>query len=285
LARLESIRILLAYAAHNSSRLFQMDVKSAFLNGPIKEQPPGFEDDRYPDHVYKLSKALYGLKQAPKARYECLRYFLIANAFKVGKVDPTLFTKTCDGDLFVCQIYVDDIIFGSTNQKSCKEFSRVMMQKFEMSMMGELTYFLGFQVKQLKDGTFISQTKYTQDLLKRFGMKDAKPAKTPMGTMGTDGHVDLNKGGKSVDQKAYRSMIGSLLYLCASRPDIMLSVCMCARYQSNPKECHLVAVKRILRYLVATPCFEIWYPKGSTFDLIGYADSDYARCKVDRKST
>jgi hypothetical protein len=145
-----------------------------------------------------------------------------------------------------------------------------------------LNYFLGFQVKQLKDGTFISQTKYTQDLLKRFGMKDAKPAKTPMGT---DGHVDLNKGGKSIDQKAYRSLIGSLLYLCASRPNIMLSVCMCARYQSDPRECHLVAVKQILRYLVATPCFGIWYPKGSTFDLIGYSDSDYAGCKVDRKST
>jgi hypothetical protein len=140
------------------------------------------------------------------------------------------------------------MIFGSTNQKSCEEFSRVMTQKFEMSMMGELTYFLGFlgfQVKQLKDGTFLSQTKYTQDLLKRFGMKDAKPTMT---SMGTDGHVDLNKGGKSIDQKAYRSMIGSLLYLCASRPDIMLSVCMCARFQSDPRECHLVAVKRILRY-------------------------------------
>jgi hypothetical protein len=157
-----------------------------------------------------------------------------------------------------------------------------MMQKFEMSMMGKLAYFLGFQVKQLKDDTFISQTKYTQDLLKRFGMKDAKPAKTPMGT---DEHIDLNKGGKSVDQKAYRSMIGSLLYICASRPDIMLSVCMCARFQSDHNECHLVVVKRILRYLVFTPCFGIWYPKGSTFDLIGYSDSDYAGCKVDRKST
>jgi hypothetical protein len=174
----------------------------------------------------------------------------------------------------VCQIYVDDIIFGSTNQKSCEEFSRVMTQKFKMSMMGELTYFLGFQVKQLKDGTFLSQTKYNQDLLKRFGMKDAKPAKTPMGT---DGHVDLNKGGKFVDQKAYRSMIGSLLYLCVSRPDIMLSVCMCARYQFDPRECHLVVVKQILRYLV--------YSNGFIFDLIGYSDSNYAGCKVDRKST
>jgi hypothetical protein len=149
-------------------------------------------------------------------------------------------------------------------------------------MMGELNYFLGFQVKQLKEGTFISQTKYTQDLLKRFGMKDAKPAKTPMGT---DGHLDLNKRGKSIDQKVYRSMIGSLLYLCASRSDIMLSVCMCARFQSDPKECHLVVVKRMLRYLVSMPCFRIWYPKGSTFDLIAYLDSDYAECKVDRKST
>jgi hypothetical protein len=102
-----------------------------------------------------------------------------------------------------------------------------MMQKIEMAMMGELTYFLGFQVKKIKEGTFISQTKYTQDLLKRFGMKDAKPAKMPMGT---DRHLDLDKGGKSVDQKAYQSMIGSLLYLCASRPDIILSVFMCARF-------------------------------------------------------
>jgi hypothetical protein len=247
-ARLESIQILLAYAAHHSFRLFQMDVKSAFLNGPIKEevyeeQPPGFEDDRYPNHVYKLSKALYGLKQAPRAWYECLRDFLISNAFKLGKANPTLFTKTYNGDLIVCQIYVDDIIFGSTNQKSCEEFSRVMMQKFDMSMMGELTYFLGFQVKQLKDDTFISQTKYTQDLIKRFGMKDAKPAKRPMGT---DGHLGLNKEGKSVDQKAYQSMIGSLLYLCASRPDIMLSVCMCARFQSTPRNVTLWPLSEFL---------------------------------------
>jgi hypothetical protein len=132
-ARLESIRILLAYDSHHSFKLYQMDVKSAFLNGPIKdevyvEQPPGFKDDRYLDHVYKLSKALYGLMQALSAWYECLRDFLISNAFRVGKADPTLFTKTCNGDLFICQIYVNDIIFGSTNQKSCEEFSRVMTQ-------------------------------------------------------------------------------------------------------------------------------------------------------------
>jgi hypothetical protein len=144
-ARLESIRILLSYATYHGFKLYQMDV-SAFLNGPIKEevyveQPSGFEDSEYPSHVYKLSKALYGLKQAQRAWYECLRDFLITNGFKVGKVDPTLFTKTIAKDLFICQIYVDDIIFWSTNKSSCEEFSRIMIQKFEMSMMGGVEVF------------------------------------------------------------------------------------------------------------------------------------------------
>jgi hypothetical protein len=130
-------------------------------------------------------------------------------------------------DLFVCQIYVDDIIFGSTNKSICDEFNKIMTERFEMSMMGVLTFFLGFQIKQAKEGTFISQTKYTHDILKKFGMKKAKSIKIPMGT---NGHLDLDMGGTSVDQKVYHSMIRSLLYLCPSRPDIMLSVYMCARF-------------------------------------------------------
>jgi hypothetical protein len=220
------------------------------------------------------------LKQAPRAWCECLRDFLITNGFKVGKIDTTLFTKTIAKDLFVSQIYVDDIIFGSTNKSTCEEFSRIMIQKFEMSMMGVLKYFLGFQVKQLQEGTFISQTKYIQDILTKFRMKDAKPIKTPMGT---NGHLDLDTEGKSVDQKVYRPMIGSLLYLCASRPDIMLYVCMCARLQVDLKEVHLRAVKRIMRYLVYTPKFGLCYRKGYTFDLIGYSDADWAGCKIDKK--
>jgi hypothetical protein len=172
-ARLESIRILLSYATYHGFKLYQMDMKSTFLNGPIKEEvyverPPCFEDSEYPNHVCKLSKALYGLQQAPRAWYECLRDFLITNGFKVGKVDPTLFTKSIAKDMFICQLYIDDIIFGSANKSSCEEFSRIMIQKFEMSMMGELKYFLGFQIKQLQVGTFISQTKYIQDILKKF---------------------------------------------------------------------------------------------------------------------
>jgi hypothetical protein len=217
-ARLESIRILLAYTTHHDFKLYQMDIKSAFLNGPIKEevyveQPLGFEDEENPNHVYKLHKALYGLKQAIRAWYECLRGFLIENGFRIGKADSTHFTRKMGKDLFVCQIYVDDIIFGSTNASFCEEFSKIMTDRFEMSMMGELKYFLGFQIKQLEDGTFISQTKYALDLLKKFDMDKAKPIKTPMGT---NGHLDLDMGGKSIDQNLDHSMIGSLLYLCAS---------------------------------------------------------------------
>jgi hypothetical protein len=264
-----------------------MDVKRIFLNGPIKEevyveQPPGFESEGYPNHVYKLHKVLYGLKKAPRAWYECLRDFLIENGFRIGKADSTLFTGKMGKDLFVCQIYVDDIIFGSTNKSFCDEFSKIMMDRFEMSMMGVLTFFLGFQIKQAKEGTFISQMMYTRDILKKFGMDKAKTTKTPMGT---NGHLDLDLGGTSVNQKLYHSKIGSLLYLCAPRPDIIFSVCMCARFQAAPKDFHLRAVKRTMRYLVLTPNLGLWYPKGSHFELLGYLDADYVRCKVDRKST
>ena len=141
------------------------------------EKPPSFEDPRKPNHVYLLHKALYGLKQAPRAWYDFLKDFLIKNEFTIGKANSTLFTRKVDNELFVCQIYVDNIIFGSTNEKFCEEFSKVMTNRFEMSMMGELKYFLGFQVKQLKEGTFLCQTKYTQDMLKKFGMEKAKHAR------------------------------------------------------------------------------------------------------------
>src|SRR3954468_23777504 len=251
-ARLESICILLAYAAHHNFKLQQMDVESAFLYGPLNElvyvkQPPGFEDPNFPNHVYKLDKALYGLKQAPRAWYDHLTEFLVDYGFQIGQIDPTLFTKRVGGQLFICQLYVDDIIFGSVNQSFNEEFAKLMTDKFEMSMMGELEFFLGFEVNQLSRGTFINQAIYTQDMLNRFKFNGLKGPKTPMPLKC---QLDLDPNGKEVDQREYRSMIGSLLYLCASRPDIMLSVGMCARFQAAPKESHVVAVKRIFRYLV-----------------------------------
>jgi hypothetical protein len=196
-------------------------------------QPLGFEDLNFPNHVYKLHKVLYGLKQAPRAWYEHLRELLLDHGFEDGQIDPTLFTKMVNGELFVCQLYVDDIIFGSTNKAFNDEFSQLMIDRFEMFMMGETKFFLGFEIKQLKEGTFINQAKYVQDMLKRFKMKELNGAATPMPTKC---HLKLDPNGKYVDQKVYRSMIGSLLYLCASRPDIVLSVCVCARYQATPKE-------------------------------------------------
>ena len=161
-ARLEAMLILFAYASHHEMKLYQIDVKSVFLNVFINELvyvAPEFEYPRYPNHVYRLSKALYGLKQAPRAWYERLRDFLIEKGFTIGKVDTTLFTKKLDGHIFICQVYVDHIIFRSSNEDSCKEFGELMSKEFEMSMIGELTFFLGFQVKQMKEGIFISQEK------------------------------------------------------------------------------------------------------------------------------
>lgn len=286
-ARLESIRILLAYACANDLKLYQMDVKSAFLNGLINEevyvaQPPGFIDFEKPKHVYKLKKALYGLKQAPKAWYDRLKSFLIKHNYTMGLVDNTLFTKKKESHIIIVQIYVDDIIFGSTCQDTCDDFSKIMHDEFEMSMMGELSFFLSLQIKQVEDGIFFNQSKYIKEMLKKFGLEESKPIRTPMSS---DTKLTKDEDGESVDNTKYRGMIGSLLYLTASRPDIMFSVCLCARFQENPKTSHLEAVKRIFRYIKGTTQLGLWYPKGTGVETIVYADSDHAGDCVDRKST
>ncbi|KAK6124609.1 hypothetical protein DH2020_041650 [Rehmannia glutinosa] len=286
-ARLEAIRMFLAYAAHKNFIVYQMDVKSAFLNGLLEEevyveQPPGFEQKTLGYKVYKLKKTLYGLKQAPRAWYDTLSQFLTDNGFTKGKVDKTLFRIQDGESILLVKIYVDDIIFGSTNKEMCDKFSNLMQGKFEMSMMGELTFFLGLQLKQLKDGTFISQTKYTRDLMKKFGMEEKSSVKIPMNT---SVKMDMDADGKAVDQTRYRALIGSLLYLTASRPDITFAEGVCARFQSTPKESHMTAAKRILRYLKGCQEVGLCYPKEGGFKLIGYSDSDYAGCRVDRKST
>ncbi|KAI3770566.1 hypothetical protein L6452_01704 [Arctium lappa] len=286
-ARLEAIRLFFAYAVYKDFIVYQMDVKSAFLNGKLNEevyveQPPGFYDPKYPNYVYKLDKALYGLKQAPRAWYDTLSSFLISENFERGKSDNTLFFRKIKGHIILVQIYVDDIILGSTNPSLCTRFAERMKKEYKMSMMGELTYFLGLQIKQSDKGTFICQGKYVKDMLKKFDLTQTSAIKTPMAPP-----LKLNKdpSGKPVNVTAYRGMIGSLLYLTASRPDIMYSTCLCARYQSEPKESHLIAVKRIFRFLKGTPNLGLWYPKDSGFDLTGYSDSDFAGCKLDRKST
>ena len=178
----------------------------------------------------------------------------------MGKVDSTLFIKNKGHDILLVQIYVDDIILGSTNESLCKEFSSFMSKEFEMSMMGKLKYFLGLQIKQTNEGIFINQSKYTHDLLKRFRLESSESIGTPMSSTIK---LDKDEKGKEVDIKRYRGMIGSLLYLTASRPDIMFSVCLCARFQSCPKESHFITIKRIFKYLSGTSELGLWYPKGT----------------------
>nr|GEW20846.1 retrovirus-related Pol polyprotein from transposon TNT 1-94 [Tanacetum cinerariifolium] len=259
-ARLEAIRLFIAYATHKSFIVYQMDVKTAFLYGPLKEevyvnQPDGFVDPYHPDKVYRHKKAFYRLKQAPRAWYDELSTFLVSKGFSKGSIDPTLFSTKHRGDILLVQIYVDDIIFGFTNPKLSKQFEKLIHNKFEMSTMGELKFFLGIQIHQSPRGIFINQAKYAQEILIKH------------------------------DQTKYQSLVGALMYLIPSRPDIMHATCYCARYQAKPTEKHLTTVKWIFRYLKDTIHMGLWYPKDTGFKLTALLDSDHAGCHDSRKST
>ncbi|GJR77692.1 putative ribonuclease H-like domain-containing protein [Tanacetum coccineum] len=262
-ARIEAIRLFLAFASYMGFMVYQMDVKSAFLYGEIEEevyvtQPKGFEDPHFPKHVYRVVKALYGLHQAPRAWYARLSTFLLKHNYRRGTIDKTLFIKKNSRDIILVQVYVDDIIFGSTNKAWCDDFEVLMKGEFEMSAMGELTFFLGLQVKQKPDGIFISQDKYVQDMLKKFDMESVRPATTPF---------EASKA-KSKDE-----------------PDDVFAVSACSRHQVTPLTSNLNAVKKIFKYLKGQPKLGLWYPRDSPFVLEAYSDSDYAGSHGDRKST
>jgi hypothetical protein len=229
-----------------------------------------------------LKKALYGLKQAPRAWYERLTEFLVNQGYRKGGNDKTLFVKEKDGKLMIAQIYVDDIVFGGISDQMVQHFVEQMKSEFEMSLVGELTYFLGLQVNQLKDTIFISQSKYAKNMVKKFGMENSGHKRTPAAT-----HLKLTKDeqGVKVEQSLYRSMIRSLLYLTASRPDIAYAVGVCAKYQSDPKASHLIQVKRILKYVNGTYNYGLLYSHCSSTMLVGYCDADWAGNADDRKST
>ncbi|GJW42358.1 retrovirus-related pol polyprotein from transposon TNT 1-94 [Tanacetum coccineum] len=207
-----------------------MDVKTAFLNGPLKEevyvaQPEGFVDPDHPEKVYLLRKALYGLKQAPRAWYDELSNFLMSKGFTKGTIDPTLFKIKYREDILLVQIYVDDIIFGSTNPKYSKRFEKLMHSRFEMSLMGEMKFFLGLQIHQSPKGIFINQAKYALEILKKHNMDNCHSIGTPLATKPK---LDVDLSGEPVDQSDYRSKIGSLMYLTSSRPDLVqASIALC----------------------------------------------------------
>ncbi|GJZ75447.1 retrovirus-related pol polyprotein from transposon TNT 1-94 [Tanacetum coccineum] len=241
-----------ANVANKNMTIFQMDVKMAFLNGELKEevyisQPEGFVDQDHPSHVYKLKKALYSLKQAPRAWYDLLSSFLISQHFSKGVVDPTLFTWKAGNNLLLVQIYVNDIIFASTNTAMCNEFANLMTTKFKMSMMGQI---------DSVDTPMVEKSKLDEDLQ-----------------------------GIPVDATLYHGMIGSLMYLTSSRPDLIYTVCLCGRYQAKPTRKYLNAVKRIFRYLKGTINIGLWYSKDTGMSLTAYADADRAGCQDTRRST
>ncbi|GJV58301.1 retrovirus-related pol polyprotein from transposon TNT 1-94 [Tanacetum coccineum] len=262
-ACIEAIRIFIANAASKNMTIYQMDVKTTFLNGKLKEevyvcQPDGFVDPDHPTHVYRLKKALYGLKQAPRAWYDTLSRFLLDNKFSKGAIDPTLFTRKTRKHILLVQIYVDDIIFASTDPKACDIFSNEMSSKFQMSMIGQISFFLSLQVSQNPRGIFINQSKFALEILMKFGMDSCDPVDTPMLKL------DEDPLGTPVDLTQFRSMVGSLMYLTASRPDLVFVVCMYAR---------------------GTIIWGLWYPKDTAMTLTAYADSDHAGCQDTRRST
>nr|GEY39194.1 retrotransposon-related protein [Tanacetum cinerariifolium] len=236
-ARMEAIRIFLAYDAHKGFTVYQMDVKTAFLHGSLKEdvyvcQPEGLIDADHPSHVYKLKKKLYGLKQVPRAWYDELSTFLLQNGFSKGIIDPTLFTRRFDDDILV--------------------------------------------VNQSPSDIFINQSKYVNEILKKYGLNTCNIVGTPMDIKDK---LDLDHIGTPVDAMKYRSMIGAPMYLTSSRPDIVHATCVCARYQAHPTKKHLKEVKRIFHYLQGTVIMGLWYTKDSGFELIEFLDADYAGCK------
>ncbi|GJW22679.1 retrovirus-related pol polyprotein from transposon TNT 1-94 [Tanacetum coccineum] len=248
-ARLEAVRIFVAHAAHKSFLIYQMDVKKALLNSPLKEevyvaQPEGFVDPDHPEKAYLLRKALYGLKQALRAWYDELSNFLMSKGFSKGTTDPTLFMIRYGEDILLVQIYVNDIIFGLTNPKYSKKFEKLMHSRFEMSLMGEMKFCLGLQIHQSPKGIFINQAKYALEILKKHGMDNCHTIGTPLASKPK---LDADLSGEPIDQTDYRSKIGSLVYLTSSRPDLVQA--------------------------------------DSGFELTAFSDADHAGCIDTRKST
>mgnify|MGYP001791670327 CR=1 FL=1 len=284
-ARMDTIRALIALAAQKKWKIYQLDVKSAFLNGELKdeiyvEQPEGFLQEE--GKVLRLKKALYGLKQAPKAWYTKIDGYFTHQGFRRSISEPTLYIKSQGNNIIIVSLYVDDLIVTGNNTSLIEEFKKDMMDTFEMSNLGLMHYFLGMEIKQEEEGIFISQKKYTEDMLKKFRMQDCKPVVTPLIP---NEKLKKEDGSKPANATNYRSLIGSLLYLTATRPDIMYATSLLSRFMESPSETHYGAAKRLLRYLQGTINYGIWYKPSPDSQIVGYTDSDWAGSQDDMKST
>ncbi|CAJ2653193.1 unnamed protein product [Trifolium pratense] len=287
-ARWDTIRSILAIAARESWKVFQLDVKSAFLHGELSEdiyveQPPGYQREK--NKVYKLKKALYGLKQAPRAWYSRIEAYFNSEEFEKCPSEHTLFIKhKPNGKILIVSLYVDDLIYTGNDLLLMNEFKTSMQKEFSMTDLGKMKFFLGVEVIQSEEGIYISQQKYAAEVLGRFGMENCNSVCSPI-VPGCK--LDKDEDGDATDAREYKQIVGSLMYLLATRPDLAYSVCLVARYMERPTNMHLTAVKRILRHLKGTLTNGIMYrcdtEKG--FELVGWSDSDYAGDVNDRKST
>jgi hypothetical protein len=269
--------------------VFQLDVKSAFLHGELAEdiyvnQPLGY-DNGDSKMVYKLRKALYGLRQAPRVCYSKIEAYFSSEEFEKCPHEHTLFVKYgAEKEILIVSLYVDDLIYTGNNQRLMKDFKSSMKKRFAMTDLGKMRYFLGVEVNQSSEGIFMHQHKYSTEILSRFGMEDCNGVGSPI-VPGC--RLTKNDGGKAADASEYKQMVGCLMYLLASRPDLAYSVCLVARFMDRPTEIHVAAVKRIMRYLKGTLGYGILYKTKTNDDLCleGCCDSDYAGDLDDRKST
>lgn len=287
-ARMDNVRIILALAAQKEWKVYQLDVKYAFLHGELMEdvyvgQPIDFVKKGEPHKVYKIRKALYGLEQAPRAWFSCIEAYFLKEGFEKCSSEQTLFVKTSiQGKLLIVSLYVDDLIYTGNDESMMGEFKKSMMKEFDMSDLGKMMYFLGIEVQQLENGIFISQKKYARDILKRFQMEECNAVLNPI-IPGFKISKDENE--VKVESTFYKQLVGSLIYLTSTRSDLMYAVSLISRYMSQPTKLHLMTAKRVLRYVKGTISFGILYQKGVSSMLTVYNDSDYAGCLEERKST
>ena len=282
-----TVRVVLSLAVAHKWRLHQLDINNAFLNGHLTgcvymEQPPGFEDPRYPNHVCRLDKALYGLKQAPRAWFHRLSTFLVANGFTYSRADPSLFVFRRGTCIMYLLVYVDDLILTGNQPYLIQSFITKLNAEFAIKDLGQLSYFLGLEVTYTKDGLFLSQSKYALDILKWANMVDAKSVTTPLAANA----AFVTSGDPFDDPTTYRSLVGALQYLTITRPDISYAVNQVSQFLQAPTLAHFQSVKRILRYIKGTLSFGLTFSHRTPPPaLLGYSDADWARCLETRRST
>jgi hypothetical protein len=289
-AKLHTVRVILSIATNLEWGLWQMDVKNAFLQGELEDEvymtpPDGLENTIGPGKVLRLKKAIYGLKQSPRAWYHKLSITLKTRGFKRSEADHSLFTSQSSDGIIVILIYVDDLIITGNDKRGIDSTKTYLKSVFDIKDLGELKYFLGIEVCRTLEGLFLSQRKYTLDLLNETGKLGSKPAKTPL----EDGYKVTRKGEKDdtpyADAPQYRRLVGKLIYLTITRPDICFAVNQVSQHMKEPTKYHWSMIERILRYLKGSPGRGIWMGKNGSTEIVGYSDADWGGDRNDRKST